>query len=132
MLHVKALAHPRTNRQSLAFRAVAVTYQRISGRPLKKGIATLTMGEANESSISKLHSVQEVAKLLGISSSLVYALVQKNRLPTYRIGTGRGAIRIADDDLREFLRRSRTEIEPTAKKKRKQSSRRKPLRHLKN
>src|SRR5215510_3403815 len=54
-------------------------------------------------------SVQEVAEQLRCSQALVYGLCAKGRLPHYRIGMGRGAIRILDEDLAAFLECCRSE-----------------------
>jgi excisionase family DNA binding protein len=48
--------------------------------------------------------VKEAARILDVSPSLVYALVAEGRLRHYRIGKGRGAIRIPDEAIAEFLR----------------------------
>ena len=48
----------------------------------------------------------DVATALNISRSLVYVLVERGKLPHHRIGTGRGSIRVAEDDVAEFLRSS--------------------------
>jgi excisionase family DNA binding protein len=49
-------------------------------------------------------NVKEAAKRLEVSPSLVYALASAGRLRHYRIGNGRGAIRIPDDAIGEFLK----------------------------
>lgn len=43
-------------------------------------------------------SVKELAKELGVSPKTIYALVDSQKIPHYRIGTGRGTLRF---DLRE-------------------------------
>jgi excisionase family DNA binding protein len=48
--------------------------------------------------------VREAARFLDVSPSLVYALVADGRLRHYRIGKGRGAIRIPEEAIAEFLR----------------------------
>jgi excisionase family DNA binding protein len=54
-------------------------------------------------------TVREVAALLKVAPSTVYALASGGRLISHRIGLGRGAIRFAEDDVTDFLRSSRTE-----------------------
>lgn len=44
-------------------------------------------------------SVKEAAVRLGVSPSLVYALCASGRLNHYRVGVGRGTIRIEEADL---------------------------------
>ena len=51
----------------------------------------------------------DVAARLNISRSLVYELIEKRKLSCHRIGFGRGAIRVAEDDVAEFIRSTRTE-----------------------
>ncbi len=55
-----------------------------------------------------LLTVRDVADSLSVSQACVYALLKKGRLVAYRIGTGRGAIRIRQEDLDEYLKRCRT------------------------
>ena len=52
-------------------------------------------------------SVKEAAERLNISEATIYALCQQRRLPHVRIGVGRGAIRIEDQALVEFVERAR-------------------------
>ena len=70
-------------------------------------------------------TVQEVARELQISASLVYQLVERRRLTCHRIGKGRGAIRVHVDDLADYLRGCRVEREQRTPR----TSRRK-LRHV--
>jgi excisionase family DNA binding protein len=56
-------------------------------------------------------TVSEVAKRLGVSTALVYQLVAQGRLPCYRIGLGRGAIRCTESDVAAFLSTCRVEPE---------------------
>lgn len=48
--------------------------------------------------------VKQVAERLGISCALVYELTAQGKLPCYRIGIGRGAIRFKDEDVEKYLR----------------------------
>ncbi len=48
-------------------------------------------------------TVREAADRLRISVSLVYQLVESRRLAHYRVGTGRGCIRIAEESIDEYL-----------------------------
>jgi|GEM_PF-1215656 len=52
--------------------------------------------------------VSKVAELLNVSESEVYALCRSGRLQHFRIGTGRGTIRICRQDLNAFLTSCRT------------------------
>ncbi len=47
--------------------------------------------------------VKDAAKRLEVSPATIYALVASGRLRCHRIGIGRGAIRIGEDQLAEFL-----------------------------
>ena len=51
----------------------------------------------------QLLTVRDTAASLKVSGSLVYQLVAAGKLPCYRIGTGRGAIRIRSDVERKRL-----------------------------
>ncbi len=73
---------------------------------------------------------RDVARALNVSRSLVYELVEKGRLPHHRVGVGRGAIRISENDVAEFLRSCRSDTREVNGKSVKRSPRRK-LRHLK-
>ena len=57
----------------------------------------------------KLFTVREAAEHLNVSESEVYALCNKRKLPHVRIGCGRGAIRILESDLDEFIQSCRVE-----------------------
>lgn len=52
-------------------------------------------------------SVRQAAQVLGVSTGTIYALCARGPLDHYRIGTRRGAIRIALPDLLAYLERSR-------------------------
>lgn len=62
-----------------------------------------------------LLTVRDVAKRLNVSTSSVYALIQKGRLPHHRIGAGRGAIRVSEEDLAAYLESCRTQHETDGK-----------------
>jgi excisionase family DNA binding protein len=47
--------------------------------------------------------VKEAAGRLEVSQSTVYELCARGLLPHVRVGAGRGAIRINEDDLRAYL-----------------------------
>ena len=74
-----------------------------------------------------LLTVRDVAGRLAISASSVYALVEAGRIVCHRIGIGRGAIRIDERDLDEFLDACRTSPRPTSRVKLPQPT----LKHLK-
>ncbi|MET9614989.1 helix-turn-helix domain-containing protein [Kitasatospora indigofera] len=48
--------------------------------------------------------VKHLAVALGISPETAYREVQSGRLPSYRVGTGRGTIRIQRSDFRAYLK----------------------------
>ena len=56
-----------------------------------------------------LLTVREVAEVLRVSPSLVYQLVEANKLACHRIGSRNGAIRISPADLDEYLAQCRNE-----------------------
>jgi excisionase family DNA binding protein len=51
--------------------------------------------------------VSDVSRRLNVSPGCVYELVARGRLPCHRIGLGRGAIRVREEDLNEFLAATR-------------------------
>jgi len=53
-----------------------------------------------------MYTVGEIAKKLRVSLACAYALVESGQLACYRIGTGRGTIRISDEHLQQFLKRA--------------------------
>ena len=53
--------------------------------------------------------VAEVANRLGVSAALVYQLIADRRLPHFRIGTGRGTIRVRGEDVDAYLAGCRVE-----------------------
>ena len=50
-----------------------------------------------------LLTVRDVANTLNVSASCVYQLIESGNLPHHRIGVGRGAIRMSEADLNEYL-----------------------------
>ena len=69
---------------------------------------------------SAMLTVGEVAKRLRVSRNTVYGLVENERIGHIRIGTGRGTIRITEDDLASFIESCRAERRAAST----------PLRHL--
>lgn len=63
----------------------------------------------------RLLTVQESAERLGCSPALVYLLCSKRRVPHVRLGTGRGTIRIAEEELNEFLSSCRIDAHSLSK-----------------
>ncbi len=47
----------------------------------------------------KTLTVKQAAKLVGVHKNTIYSLVQAKRLRAYRVGLGRGTIRIDSADL---------------------------------
>jgi excisionase family DNA binding protein len=56
-------------------------------------------------------TVKTVAEKLAVSQATVYSLVASGRLRHCRVGLGRGAIRVSEDQLAEYIRAS--EAAPT-------------------
>jgi excisionase family DNA binding protein len=48
-------------------------------------------------------TVVEVAAILRVSRTCVYQLIESGKIACHRIGVGRGAIRVAQSDLDEFV-----------------------------
>ncbi len=55
-------------------------------------------------------TVKQAAERLEVSSATVYALVASGRLRCNRIGIGRGAIRISEEQLADYLKGSLSEV----------------------
>ena len=57
-------------------------------------------------------TVTDVAQWLSVSNSLVYQLVEAGKLPVYRIGNGRGAIRFQPQDISDYIESCRNDPVP--------------------
>jgi excisionase family DNA binding protein len=55
----------------------------------------------------RLLNVAEAAKQLNVSRGTIYNLRGTGELPHRRIGVGRGCIRFAEEDLKEYLDRKK-------------------------
>jgi excisionase family DNA binding protein len=53
-------------------------------------------------------TVRDAAKRLEISAATVYAMVASGRLRCYRVGNGRGAIRISEEHMAAYLEGAET------------------------
>ncbi len=73
-----------------------------------------------------LLTVRDTADRLNVSRNCVYQLVEAGKLPCHRIGIGRGAIRISEEDIRQFLESCRQEKHEEPRK-----APRRKLKHLK-
>lgn len=73
-------------------------------------------------------TVREVAKRLRCSQALIYGLISKGKLGGFRIGSGRGGIRISEAYIQAFLNSARlkSDVEVPASKPPRQL-----LKHLK-
>jgi excisionase family DNA binding protein len=56
----------------------------------------------------QLLTVSEVAEFLRLSRSSVYQMVERGILATYRVGFGRGAIRLSREELLRYVESCRT------------------------
>jgi excisionase family DNA binding protein len=54
----------------------------------------------------KFLSVREVARRLNVSPPTVYRRIAEGELPAFRVGEGRGPIRISERELTEWLYRA--------------------------
>jgi len=57
-----------------------------------------------------MFTVSEIAKKLRVSLASAYALVESGQLSCYRIGMGRGTIRVSEEQLQEYLKPAEQEI----------------------
>lgn len=63
-------------------------------------------------------TIKQVAAQLKISTNSVYQAVQKGQIPSHRFGSGRGTIRISEEDLAIYVDSCRQEqrtVEPRPK-----------------
>lgn len=63
----------------------------------------------------KLLTVRESAGRLGCSEALVYLLCSQRKLLHVRLGTGRGTIRIPEEELEGFLKNCRIDAHSLSK-----------------
>ena len=61
---------------------------------------------------SPLLKIPEVAKRLNCSASFAYELIAEGRLRHHRLGRGQGAIRVSEEQLQDYLRRTEQGGEP--------------------
>jgi excisionase family DNA binding protein len=62
-----------------------------------------------------MFTVKALAERLACSPATVYSLIAGGKLSCYRIGTtGRGAIRVSDEQLAEFLGNAEPKANPPA------------------
>lgn len=57
-------------------------------------------------------TVSTVAERLDVSDACVYAIIAAGDLRCYRIGVGRGAIRISEEQLQDYLDKKETGEKP--------------------
>ena len=59
-----------------------------------------------------MYTVKKVAERLQVSIGTIYAAIADGRLRCYRLGRGRGAIRISEEAIQGFLASSEREQTP--------------------
>ena len=77
-----------------------------------------------------LLTIREVAGLLRVSEKTVRNLINRGHLPHYRIGVGRGAIRVSEEALADHLAQSEAATQ-SAPKTRKNRPAKTALKHIK-
>lgn len=75
-------------------------------------------------------TVKQVAERLAVSQTCVYQLIATGKLACHRIGIGRGAIRVGEDDLAAFVESSRTPAESCPPPKPQKLVSRRQFKHL--
>jgi excisionase family DNA binding protein len=60
-----------------------------------------------------MYTVNEVAGKLKVSVSTVYNAVESGELPHHRFGRSRGTIRVSEEQLQQFLGRTKVEARPS-------------------
>jgi len=75
-------------------------------------------------------TVRQVAERLHVSQGTVYGLIAQGRLRAFRIGTGRGTLRVSEEALADFLQAVETSGGQPADEGRPASRHGKLFRHL--
>jgi excisionase family DNA binding protein len=57
-------------------------------------------------------NVKQVAKRLEVSISTIYSLIASGKLRHYRIGNGRGVVRVSEERLAAYLKSSEPAVTP--------------------
>lgn len=52
--------------------------------------------------VRESYKVAEIAKRYGVSASTIYREIKAGRLAAFRIGTGRGTVRVPEEALADF------------------------------
>lgn len=60
-----------------------------------------------------MKKVKQAAEQLNVAPSTIYTMCQQGLLPHVRIGVGRGTIRIAEQDLAQFLEGAKASVPTT-------------------
>jgi excisionase family DNA binding protein len=60
-------------------------------------------GMKGPGNMSNLLTVPEVARRLRVSNATIYAMTDSGKLKCYRIGNGKGTIRVSEDHLESML-----------------------------
>lgn len=74
-------------------------------------------------------TVNEVAARLKVSRNTIYQMVKVGELPSIRLGVGRGAIRVMQDDLQHYIEAKRV-VPPDIKEDSINGSKPVKLKHL--
>jgi excisionase family DNA binding protein len=75
-------------------------------------------------------TVKQVAEQLSVSVTCVYQMISQGRIACHRIGLGRGAIRVASEDLTAFVESCRREEKPNQSASLPAPATRKRFKHL--
>jgi excisionase family DNA binding protein len=59
-------------------------------------------------------NVRQVASRLEVSIATIYSLIASGRLRHYRIGNGRGVVRVSEEQLADYLKSSEPTVMPTS------------------
>jgi excisionase family DNA binding protein len=69
-------------------------------------------GERTEHGLTDLLRPAQVAQMLGVSRSWLYAAAKDGRIPCVRLGASDGPLRFVERDLLEWLERARASWRP--------------------
>jgi excisionase family DNA binding protein len=91
-------------KSAFAFGAITIIVMLVRAMPISIDNPNRSSAESG----MEMLTVREASQLLRVCPSLVYALCARHVIEHHRCGLGRGAIRISQKALLEYLERSRT------------------------
>lgn len=63
---------------------------------------------------SRMYRVRAVAEMLDVSVATIYRAIESGALPALKVGTGKGALRVPAEAVREYVRACEQAARPGA------------------